>query len=81
MSASTSGAGGGAGKGVQTLSVHNGHCHFYGICQQEAPEVFSLGEAGRLHYTAHPAAEHAEKVRQAVRLCPMQAIELHEAST
>ncbi len=60
------------------VSVHNGHCHQYGICQQEAPEVFQLRSDTRLHFDTHPAAEQTEQVRQAARLCPMQAISLQQ---
>jgi len=56
------------------VSVHNGHCHQYGICQQEAPEVFHLRSDTRLNYDRTPPAEQSGRVRQAVRLCPMQAI-------
>lgn len=63
----------------QRISVDNGHCHLYGICEQEAPEVFALLENGRLRYTNRPGPEVADKVRQAVRLCPMQAIDLLES--
>lgn len=64
--------------GRQLLSVDNTHCHLYGICEQEAPEVFALGEDGRLRYTTRPGPTHALAVRQAARLCPMQAIDLQE---
>ena len=56
------------------VSVHNGHCHQYGICQQEAPEVFHLRSDTRLKYDTTPPAEQSGRVRQAARLCPMQAI-------
>ena len=56
------------------VSVHNGHCHQYGICQQEAPEVFHLRSDTRLTYDTTPPAEQSGRVRQAARLCPMQAI-------
>ena len=56
------------------VSVHNGHCHQYGICQQEAPEVFHLRSDTRLDYDRTPPAEESGRVRQAARLCPMQAI-------
>lgn len=56
------------------VAVDNGHCHQYAICQQEAPGVFELRTNERLHYQAFPAAQHTEQVRQAARLCPMQAI-------
>ncbi|MEK2479284.1 ferredoxin [Streptomyces noursei] len=58
------------------ISVDNNHCELYGICQQEAPEVFHLGEDGRLRYTPAPAGAHTPAVRQAARCCPMQAITL-----
>ena len=58
------------------VSVHNGHCHQYGICQQEAPEVFHLRSDTRLKYDTTPPAEQSGRVRQAARLCPMQAITL-----
>ncbi len=56
------------------VSVHNGHCHRYGICQQEAPEVFHLRSDTRLKYDTTPPADQSSRVRQAARLCPMQAI-------
>ena len=59
------------------VAVHNGHCHKYAVCQQEAPEVFSLRSAERLSYDAAPPAEQTARVRQAARLCPVQAITVH----
>ncbi|MFJ2732691.1 FAD-dependent oxidoreductase [Streptomyces sp. NPDC087317] len=59
------------------VSVDNNRCHIYGICQQEAPEVFRVSEGGSLHYTRSVPAEFAAKARQAVRCCPMQAIAIH----
>ncbi|MEY9835046.1 FAD-dependent oxidoreductase [Streptacidiphilus sp. EB103A] len=56
------------------VSVDNNRCHIYGICQQEAPEVFRISEGGSLHYTRSVPAEFAAQARQAVRCCPMQAI-------
>ncbi|WP_051370565.1 FAD-dependent oxidoreductase [Streptomyces sp. 142MFCol3.1] len=56
------------------ISVDNNRCHIYGICQQEAPEVFRISEGGSLHYTRGVPAEFAAKARQAVRCCPMQAV-------
>ncbi len=67
-----------AASGEVRVSVHNGHCHQYGICQQEAPEVFRLRSDTRLDYDTHPAAEQTGQVRQAARLCPMQAISLQQ---
>jgi NADPH-dependent 2,4-dienoyl-CoA reductase/sulfur reductase-like enzyme/ferredoxin len=56
------------------VSVDNNRCHIYGICQQEAPEVFRVSEGGSLHYTPSVPAEFAARARQAARCCPMQAI-------
>ena len=56
------------------VAVHNGHCHKYAICQQEAPEVFALRSPTRLTFDAAPPAEQTRGVLQAARLCPMQAI-------
>lgn len=61
------------------VAVHNGHCHQYGICQQEAPRVFALRSDTRLRYDTQPPAELTGQVRQAARLCPMQAITLDPA--
>lgn len=59
------------------VSVDNNRCHIYGICQQEAPEVFRISQGGSLHYTRNVPAEFAAKARQAVRCCPMQAIAIN----
>lgn len=64
-----------------TVSVDNNHCHFYAICVQEAPEVFDLSIDGRLRYRAKPDAHLYEKVWNAARLCPMQAIHIQPAET
>ncbi|MFG1805585.1 FAD-dependent oxidoreductase [Streptomyces sp. NPDC049040] len=62
------------------ISVDNNRCHIYGICQQEAPEVFRISEGGSLHYTRAVPAEFAAKARQAVRCCPMQAVTIRGGS-
>ena len=61
-----------------TISVDNNHCHRYAICQQEAPEVFNLSSDGRLTYDPSPDPVHLHAVRQAARVCPMQAIKIEE---
>ncbi|WP_225848710.1 FAD-dependent oxidoreductase [Streptomyces sp. HPF1205] len=58
------------------VGVDNNRCHIYGICQQEAPEIFRISETGSLHYTRAVPAEFAAQARQAVRCCPMQAIQI-----
>jgi len=59
------------------VSIDGGHCHLYGICEAEAPEVFRLA-GSRLLYRAKPGPGQVEAVRSAARLCPMQAIHLRE---
>lgn len=59
-----------------TVSVDHNHCHRYAICEQEAPEVFRLTGDGRLSYDPSPDAMHVQAVRQAARVCPMQAIKV-----
>jgi ferredoxin len=56
--------------------VDNGRCEFYGICQMEAPQVFRLGNDGRLRYRTRFPEQLMEEVKAAARHCPMQAIEL-----
>jgi NADPH-dependent 2,4-dienoyl-CoA reductase/sulfur reductase-like enzyme/ferredoxin len=58
------------------VSVDNNRCHIYGICQQEAPEVFRISAGGSLHYAGKVPAEFAAQARQAARCCPMQAISI-----
>ncbi|MFD9128170.1 FAD-dependent oxidoreductase [Kitasatospora sp. NPDC059571] len=62
------------------VSVDNRRCHIYGICQQEAPEVFTISKGGSLHYTANVPAPLAARARQAARCCPMQAIAVQGGS-
>jgi len=59
-----------------TVDVDNRRCEFYGICQTEAPEVFRLGQDGRLRYHSRFPRRHLDRVKSAARCCPMQAIEL-----
>lgn len=63
------------------IGVDNNRCRIYGICQQEAPEVFRVSEGGSLHYTSGVPAELAAQARQAVRCCPMQAITIRGGQT
>jgi ferredoxin len=64
--------------GPQRVVVDNGRCHLYGVCAHEAPGAFELGDDGRLRYDPRPETEDRERVRQAARLCPAQAIEVTE---
>lgn len=58
------------------VSVDNNRCHLYAICQMEAPTSFLVARDGRLYYDAAPSPQAMPNVRQAARLCPMQAIDV-----
>jgi ferredoxin/DMSO/TMAO reductase YedYZ heme-binding membrane subunit len=60
------------------VDVDHAHCGRYAFCQQEAPEVFQLSAAGRLHFQHTPDPRHRDAVHRAARVCPMQAISVHE---
>jgi ferredoxin len=62
------------------VSVDNNRCHLYAICQQEAPASFLVASDGRLYYDAAPPSQQMASVRQAARLCPMQAIALQSGA-
>jgi ferredoxin len=54
-------------------------CESNGVCVQVAPEVFSIDENEFLHIDESKAiAANVDRVRQAARMCPRQAITLHE---
>ena len=54
-------------------------CQGHAECTVEAPEVFTLGEQGRVTILdAQPPAILADKVRAAVRYCPTKALTLEE---
>lgn len=63
---------------VPELSVNNEHCHRYGYCTAEAPELFQLLPSGGLRYRRAVEPEQMEQARAAVRCCPMLAIALEE---
>ena len=60
------------------VDVNRRHCHRYAICEQEAPEVFQMRADGRLDYERSPDPAQRDAIRQAARLCPMQAIVIKE---
>ena len=52
-------------------------CNHYGICMEEAPEIFSFADDGSLliqTYDIHEALE--EKVRDACMMCPTQSMQI-----
>lgn len=60
--------------------MNNTRYHLYGICKQEAPEVFQLRANGRLAYQTRLGPDHVQDVRQAARLRRAQAITFKEQS-
>lgn len=54
-------------------------CESNALCMAAAPEVFYLDDDDELHVLLdHPGEELREKVEQAVRTCPKQAISIRE---
>lgn len=52
-------------------------CDLHGICVEDAPEVFEIGDDGVLHVLDDgPPEELRGKVEKAVRECPTGAITL-----
>lgn len=61
------------------VTVDHGRCQGYANCVVAAPGVFDLDEGGLvLLLDETPPADRADAVRQAVGLCPMQAIAVEE---
>ncbi|MFD9887746.1 ferredoxin [Amycolatopsis sp. NPDC059027] len=59
------------------ISVDNDRCELYGICAMEAPDVFDLGNDGRLRFRKRLLApDDLEQAVAAARACPMQAVVL-----
>ncbi len=55
-------------------------CEATAICMQQAPEVFKVDEDDNLHILDEsPGPELREKVENAVRLCPRQALSLEDS--
>jgi ferredoxin len=53
-------------------------CQAHGECAYVAPEVFELGDDDVLRYEEHPDESLRAKCEQAVQVCPVQAISLHD---
>lgn len=54
-------------------------CQSNGLCMAAAPEVFEVRDDGFLYVLdENPPEELREKVEEAVRVCPTQAISLEE---
>lgn len=61
------------------ISIDRDRCEGHGLCEEKAPEVFSLDDDGNLTYhfegTAVPV-EHQDAARSATTVCPVLALRL-----
>lgn len=54
-------------------------CQGHGVCESEAPSVFSVSKSGELTILDEtPSADLADQVRQAVAYCPTSALSIEE---
>lgn len=61
------------------VEVDHDQCESNALCMGQASEVFEVRDDDFLYLlTQEPSPELHEKVRQAERLCPKQAITVHE---
>ena len=51
-------------------------CNHYGVCCEEAPELFSFNEDGSLKIASQVPPELEDKARDACMMCPTQSIEV-----
>ena len=60
------------------VSVDNDRCRRFGICADEAAQLFQLTARGGLRYQRTVPADALAAVQAAVRSCPTLAISLEE---
>jgi ferredoxin len=54
-------------------------CQGHGVCESEAPDVFSVSKKGVMTVTQeHPGQEARAAVEQAVAFCPTKALRIEE---
>jgi len=58
------------------VEVDRAVCEIHAQCVYAAPEVFALDEDDELVYDSSPDTNHADAVRNAALVCPVQAIRL-----
>jgi sterol 14-demethylase len=62
-----------------SVTVDRDLCQGHGVCESEAPEVFSVSKAGDLSVLLEaPADAHRRAVEAAVRFCPTHALTIVE---
>jgi len=52
-------------------------CQGHAVCVGEAPDVFRIGDDGKVELITQPSLEHYGKVHAAEQYCPTRAIKLH----
>ncbi|HLG01650.1 MAG TPA: ferredoxin [Acidimicrobiia bacterium] len=61
------------------IEVDRDLCQGHGVCESEAPEVFSVSKAGELTVLDDaPPADLRPKVELAVKFCPTHALKIVE---
>jgi len=60
------------------VEVDSEICERHGQCRIAAPAVFDFDAAGNLQYQAGPAEDLRPDVEDAVDMCPVQAIVIHD---
>ena len=53
-------------------------CNHYGVCCEEAPEIFSFNEDGTLKIESEVPPELEDKARDACMMCPTQSIQIED---
>ena len=54
-------------------------CNHYGVCCEEAPEIFSMADDGSLMIRTYAIpADLEDKAREACMMCPTQSIQVEE---
>ena len=67
-------------KKIRKISVDFGLCEANAVCMGIIPEVFQVDEQDYLHVLSDEVTpENEERVREAVRQCPRQAISIVES--
>ena len=68
----------GAGDDVR-IEVDRGLCQGHGVCESEAPAVFSVSKKGELTILDETPPDHLRpQVDQAVKYCPTHALKMVE---